>query len=268
VVIQAGDIASLQALSRFGTVTGTPGLDLTPEGSAGALASAAGFAVPAVTVPADIAADPASYWLVGADSAQLQISVVKAQQAAAKEGVTLPPAPPGVDGSILQVATGAGALEVWGLTLPGGVGPSGLFGTGSSREAAGPGGTAPASAPGGTGPQVSDIPQLAVAEVQGPTVSSSGADLATMESYLLSQPEVSPQLAAEIRAIGDPSSTLPIPVPPGASSSTVEIDGHAAVVLEAGAEGDIVIWADDGHLFAVLGQASTSDLLDVARQIA
>jgi hypothetical protein len=268
VVIQAGDIASLQALSRFGTVTGTPGLDLTPEGSADALASAAGFAVPAVTVPAGIAAGSASYWLVGADSAQLQISVAKAEQVAAREGVTLPPAPPGVDGSILQVATGSGALEVWGLTLPGGIGPSGLFGTSSSHEAAGPSGTAAGPGPGTTGPGVSDIPQLAVAEVQGPTVSSSGADLTTMEGYLLSQPGVSPELAAEIRAIGDPSSTLPIPVPPGARSSTIEIDGHAAVVLEAGPEGDIVIWADDGRLFAVLGQASTSDLLDVARQIA
>ena len=51
VVIQAGDIASLQALSRFGRITGTSGLDLTPEGSASALASAAGFSVPTVTVP-------------------------------------------------------------------------------------------------------------------------------------------------------------------------------------------------------------------------
>jgi hypothetical protein len=275
VVIQAGDIASLQALSRFGTVTGSSGLDLTPEGSASALASAAGFAFPTVTVPAGLAAGSASYWLVGADSAQLQISVAKAEAVAAKEGVTLPPAPPGVDGSILQVATGAGSLEVWGLTLPGGIGPSaGLFGASSSREAAGPGGTAAGPAPGGsptengTGPAVSDLPQLAVAEVEGPTVSSSGADLSTLEGYLLSQPGVSPELAAQIRAIGDPSSTLPIPVPAGATSSTVELDGHAAVVLAAGSEENVVVWADNGRLFAVLGQASASDLLDVARQIA
>ena len=51
VVIQAGDIASLQALSRFGTVTGTSKLDLTPESSATALASAAGFSLPTVTPP-------------------------------------------------------------------------------------------------------------------------------------------------------------------------------------------------------------------------
>jgi len=270
VVIQAGDIASLQALSRFGKVTGTSGLDLTPESSADALASAAGFAVPTVTVPEGLAAGSASYWLVGPDSAQLQISVAKAEQAATKEGVTLSPAPPGVDGSILQVATGAGALEVWGLTLPGGISSSGgLFGHSSSRVSAGPNGAAPAGpAPGGTGPVVSDLPQLAVAEVQGPMVSSSGADLNTLEAYLLSQPGVSPELAAQIRAIADPSSTLPIPVPPGASSSTVQLDGHAAVVLAAGSEGNVVVWAENGRLFAVLGQAGTPDLLDVARQIA
>ncbi len=278
VVIQAGDIASLQALSRFGRITGTSGLDLTPEGSASALASATGFAVPTVTVPAGLASGSASYWLVGPESAQLQISVVKAEQVAAKQGVTLPPAPPGVDGSILQVATGAGALEVWGLTLPGGVGPGdGLFGGSSSRSVSGPNGpngpngqsgTESGPGSGGAGTAVSDLPQLAVAEVQGPTVSSSGADLNTLEGYLLSQPGVSPELAAQIRAIADPSSTLPIPVPAGANSSTVELNGHVAVVLDAGSGGSAVIWAENGRLFAVLGQAGTSDLLEVARQLA
>ena len=65
VVVQAGDISSLQALSRFGTVTGTSKLDLTPESSAPALASAAGFSLPPVTVPAGLAAGSPSYWLVG-----------------------------------------------------------------------------------------------------------------------------------------------------------------------------------------------------------
>ena len=114
----------------------------------------------------------------------------------------------------------------------------------------------------------SDLPQLAVAEVQGPTVSSSGAELGTLENYLLSQPGISPALAAQIRGIADPSSTLPIPVPAGATSSAVDLNGHSAVVLAAGGEGSAVIWADNGRLFAVLGQASASDLLDVARQIA
>ena len=98
-------------------------------------------------------------------------------------------------------------------------------------------------------------------------MSSSGADLATLESYLLSQPGISPELAAQIRAIGDPSSTLPIPVPAGTNSSTVDVDGHAAVALAAASEGTAVIWAENGRLFAVLGQASAADLLAVARQI-
>lgn len=269
VVIQAGDIASLQALSRFGTVTGTSKLDLTPESSAPALASAAGFSLPAVTPPSGLTTGSPSYWLVSPENAQLQISVTKADKAAAKDGGTVPPAPPGVDGSVLQVATGAGALEVWGLTLPGGTGPSvGLFGHSSTKASNRTSGT-PAAGPGPAGnrPVVSELPQLAVAEVQGPTVSSSGADLATLESYLLSQPGISPELAAQIRAIGDPSSTLPIPVPAGADSSTVDVNGHTAVAVAAVSEGTAVIWAEDGRLFAVLGQASVANLLAVARQI-
>ena len=270
VVIQAGDVASLQALSRFGTVTGTSKLDLTPESSAAALASAASFSLPTVTPPSGVATGPPSYWLVSPENAQLQISVAKAEQAAAKDGSTVPPAPPGVDGSVLQVATGAGALEVWGLTLPGGAGGSvGLFGHSSSEASNGAGGTPPAGpAPAANHPVGSELPQLAVAEVQGPTVSSSGADLATLEIYLLSQPGISPELAAQIRSIGDPSSTLPIPVPAGANSSTVDVNGHAAVVLTAGSEGTAVIWAENGRSFAVLGQASVADLLAVARQVA
>ena len=195
--------------------------------------------------------------------------MAKAEQAAAKDGDTVPPAPPGVDGSVLQVATGAGALEVWGLTLPGGTGASvGLFGASSSKPDGTSGSPAAGSAAAGNSPVVSDLPQLAVAEVQGPTVSSSGADLATLESYLLSQPGISPELAAQIRAIAEPSSTLPIPVPAGATSSTIDLNGHTAVVLATGNEGSAVIWAENGRLFAVLGQASALDLLDVARQIA
>ncbi len=140
VVIQAGDIASLQALARFGTVTGTSNLDLTPESSATALATAAGFSLPAVTPPSGAATGSPSYWLVSPEDAQLQVSVAKAKQAAAKDGGTVPPAPPGVDGSVVQVATGAGALEVWGLTLPGGAGASvGLFGHSSSKARIGAG---------------------------------------------------------------------------------------------------------------------------------
>jgi hypothetical protein len=114
----------------------------------------------------------------------------------------------------------------------------------------------------------SEVPQLAVVEVEGPTVSSSGADLSTLESYLLSQPGISAQLAAQIRAIGDPSSTLPIPVPPGANSATVDVDGHVAVTFSVGDQVSIVVWAQSGRLLAVLGRASVNDLLTVARQIA
>jgi len=266
VVIQAGDLASLQALSQFGTVTGTSKLDLTPESSATALSSAAGFSLPTVTASPGLATGSPSYWLISPESAQLQISVAKAEQAAAKDGASVPPAPSGVDGSVLQVATGAGTLEVWGLTLPGGVGASeGLFGVSSSKASGSP---LAGSATGGNAAVVSDLPQLAVVEVQGPTVSSSGVDLGTLEGYLLSQPGISPELAAQIRAIAEPSSTLPIPVPAGATSSTTDLNGHTAVVLAAGNEGSAVIWAEHGRLFAVLGQASASDLLDVARQIA
>ena len=162
------------------------------------------------------------------------------------------------------------------MTLPGGVGPGdGLFGGSSSRSVSGPNGpngqsgTVAGPTSGGVGTVVSDLPQLAVAEVQGPTVSSSGADLETLENYHQAQPGVSPELAAQIRAIGDPSSTLPIPVPAGANSSTVQLNGHVAVVLDAGSEGSARSGRRTAGCLPCSGQAGTLDLLGVrARQIA
>jgi hypothetical protein len=243
-VLQTGDLSGLGDLSSFGTVTGNGSLELTPEPSAGALSTAAGFPAPELSSPPSGTSTGPSYWLVGPDYAQLQISVAKAQQAAVAAGTTVRPPPAGVDRSTLRVATGNGILEVWGLPDISGFGQS----VGGFRGR--------------------DLPELAVAEIEGPTVSSSGVSVSTLEAYLLSQPGVSPDLATKIRAIGDPGSTLPIPVAAGGTSSTVDLSGHPAVVSALEGAGHLVIWASNGHLFAVFGRASAPELIDVARQLA
>ncbi len=304
VVVSAGDLSSLADLSRFGTFSGQTNLRLTPEPSASALSEAAGFGFTAVTPPAGVTTGSSSYWLIGPESAQLKLSVAKINRAAltarGRAGAPAAPAPgpggragapaapAGLDGSVLQVSTGNGILEVWGTiglpTLGGGNQPlssgvaansAGVFGASARRSAVRGvsrdhprGSAANGASPGGAGsPLIPELPDLALIEIDGLTVSSSGVSLSTLESYLLSQPGISPSLAAEIRAIGDPSSTLPLPVPTGSSTTTVKVGDHQAVVYGLGQSAHVVVWAASGKVFAVLGRAAVPDLLEVARQV-
>jgi hypothetical protein len=79
-------------------------------------------------------------------------------------------------------------------------------------------------------------------------------------------PGISPQLAASLRAIGDPSTTLLIPVPiQYATSSKVKVQGVQGVAVgdNTGA-GAGVIWIKDGKVFAVAGFLKQSEVLKIA----
>jgi hypothetical protein len=99
-------------------------------------------------------------------------------------------------------------------------------------------------------------------------VTSTGVSVTQLEDYLLQQPGISPQLAADIKAIGDPTHTLPIPVPVQyATSSDVTVQGVQGVALgdNTGA-GAAVIWIK-GNVFFVGGTLKQSQLLTIANQL-
>jgi len=112
-------------------------------------------------------------------------------------------------------------------------------------------------------------PSLVIAEGVRPTASTNGATLQQLEDFLVAQPDVSPQLAAEIRAIGDPASTLPIPVITGLmTSQTISIDGVQGVVTgDSTGLGSAVIWEKDGVVYAVGGLLSQNEVVDIARSL-
>lgn len=124
------------------------------------------------------------------------------------------------------------------------------------------GGTASAGA-------AADFPTLAIATMPRPTAVSSGATMAQIESFVLAQPGIPPQLAEEIRLLGDVQSTLPVPVPSGAGVSTVRVDGSPGVMLtdSTGAAAGVV-WEDaSGMVHFVAGLLDTQDVLNVASQL-
>ncbi len=114
-----------------------------------------------------------------------------------------------------------------------------------------------------------DIPTLGVATMRGPTAQSTGASLSQIEAFLLGQPGIPPQLAEEIRLLGDLRMTLPVPVPPGASARSVQIDRWPGVLLADSSNAAVgVVWEDGrGLLHVVAGILDSQDVLNVANQL-
>jgi hypothetical protein len=109
-------------------------------------------------------------------------------------------------------------------------------------------------------------PQLVVGASTAPVVTSSGVTTQQLEDYLLSLPGVSPKLAAAIRAIKDPSTTLPIPIPiEYASSRTVKVQGVDGVAVgDNTGLGAGVIWIKGGTVYGVAGTLKQDVILDIA----
>jgi hypothetical protein len=116
---------------------------------------------------------------------------------------------------------------------------------------------------------IDDIGPLAILTVAQPIVTSTGATTSQIENFLLSQPGVPADVAAEIRLLGNLQTTLPIPTPPGASSESTEIDGSTAVVVADNSNAASgAIWEDhNGVVHAVAGLLDKEDVLSVAQQI-
>ena len=117
-----------------------------------------------------------------------------------------------------------------------------------------------------SGPSVT---ALAVVTLRRPTAQSTGAKLTQIEAFLLAEPGIPPQLAEEIRFLGASRTTLPVPVPPGASVHPVQIGRWPGVLLADSSNAAAgVIWEDGrGFLHAVVGILDSHDVLNVANQL-
>jgi hypothetical protein len=110
---------------------------------------------------------------------------------------------------------------------------------------------------------------LAIGAMARPVASSTGATASQLEAFLLSRPGLPPGLAQELRMLGSPGTTLPVPVPSGMSAQRLTIDGAPAVLITAGSRvASGVVWETrDGVVHGVGGLLDSGDVLGVARQI-
>jgi hypothetical protein len=162
-------------------------------------------------------------------NAVFTFSADRAAQTAAATGQTLPPPPPGLDGSQFRLSAGPGLAAVW-------------------TEARG-------------------VPALMVARVVAPTAYSSGIPFPTAVSYLLTLPGLPDAVASQLRSFSGDGTTLPLPVNSQyLTSSTADVGGVPATVLTS-RDGlvAVAVWVNDGVVTAVAGSVSTDEVLSVAR---
>lgn len=232
VPVTTSELQAMPDLSQFGTIHWSGNPQVTPVAGAEAAAQAAGFAAPAATSPSG--AGSPQYQVLGRTDATFTFSASKAADWASIHNVTLPAMPTGIDGSSLELTVGPAIVEI--------------YGTGTSR---------------------SDLPQLAIGTMRAPTLASTGPSVREIEDYLVSIPGFPPELAAQLKALGDPATTLPLPVPVDrATAEQADVNGVTATVvgdntgLGAGA-----IWVKDGFVYGVAGAQSEDSILTIARSL-
>lgn len=234
VQVSPSDFAQTTALLDYGQVKWQPEppkLQQLTDAAAAQTQSGLPVLMPA-SLPKGVSG-PVSYGVVSHATGSLTFDAARLQSSALKAGVHVSPMPSSIDGSTLVVNGGPALLEVWGIA----------------------------------GTTAMNVPTLVIAQTRVPTVDSTGASTAQLEDYLLSQPGVPPELAAQVRAIKDPSTTLPIPIPKGlATTESVQVNGTSGLLIKA-VLGAGVVWVKNGVIYAVGGQLTPDQVLAIATSL-
>lgn len=231
VPITSSDLRTLPSLTKYGTVHVPRKIQDHPASNWADAAAKAhlSVAIPA-SLPPGVSASSAKYDVIPGTAASFTFSAAQARRATA--GRVLPRMPARIDGSTLRLTTGTAVVVVYGNTK-------------------------------------ADLPSLVVGEMKAPRVSSTGVSVKEIENYVLSLPGVSPQLASAIRSIGDPATTLPIPIPVDlASAHNVQVQGVQGLAIgDSTGVGSVVVWQKNGIVYGVGGTQSESDILTVANSL-
>jgi len=241
VPVNVADLQSLSGLGEYGTFTWVTEPKPQLVTSAAEAATVSGLHVPATgTLPAGVSTT-VTYAAMPMAVGAFTFDAAKAAAAAAKAGKAMPAMPSGMDGSRLTVTVGPAVVEIFGNLNAGAASDTTKL----------------------------NLPQLVIGASTAPVVTSSGVTAQQLEDYLLAQPGVSKELAAAIRAIKDPSTTLPIPIPiEYATSKSVQVQGVTGVALgDNTGVGAAVIWIKSNTVYGVAGTLKQSEILDVANHL-
>lgn len=186
--------------------------------------------------------------------ASFTFDAAKANKAARGDDFTLPPS---LDGSSLFLEAGPVAVQIFG-------GPEDVA---ADKAAIGRAAKAPEKAD--LAGMLSSLPDLIIVQMKSPVLSSNGPSVADFRDALLTLPNLSPALKAQIEAIGDPSTTLPLPIPISIATSE-EVDVNGVTGLAVGDNtgfGSGVVWQSGGVVRAVAGPLTQDEVLEIARSM-
>jgi hypothetical protein len=223
------DLVTLPDLSDLGEVKVTEDVDIRAVADAAAAKEATDLAVPQVSeLPRGVTGEPA-YYVGGRTSAVFTFSAERAAQTLEAAGETLPPPPPGLDGSQFRLVAGPGLAAVW--------------------------------------PEARGLPAMVVARAVAPAAYSSGIPFETARDYLLALPGLPENVVSQLRNLGADRPTLPLFMTvEQLTSSAADVGGVPATVFTS-RDGVMaaVVWVDDGVVTAVAGTVSADEALSVAR---
>lgn len=250
--ISKGELQYLPDLQSFGTMTQQREPDHRQVASTAQARALTGIPVrmpswvPA-SVPRELHVDA-----ISRGSVSFTFSAAKARAYAAQARRPIPAMPRGLDGSTMTLNVGPMVVVTFGAMPPETVRHSVAREHGRDE-----------------GPDVADLPQLVVVQSAAPHVYSTGVNVRELESYLLAMPGVPSQLADEIRAIGDPSTTMPIPVPVDrAYSQAVVIDGANGLAIgDNTGVGGMIVWQKNGIVYGVGGELPQRELMEIAQSL-
>lgn len=233
ITISQDDLDALEAFpdefSAYGEVQRVEGSQPREVPDATAAGQATGLPVPQVDeLPDGVTGEP-TYLVRDRTTTLFTFSADKAAATVAATGATLPPPPPGLDGSQFRLSNGPWLSARW-------------------TEERG-------------------VPSLLVARSAAPTVLSSGVSFDTARDYVLSLPGLPPELADQLRSLSGDGTTLPLRVlSERMTSSPADVNGLPATVLTS-RDGVLsgVVWVSDGVITTVAGSLSADEVLTVAR---
>jgi len=223
------DLVRLPDLSDIGDVKVTEPVDIRAIADADAAKQASGLAAPRVReLPRGVTGNP-TYYVAGRASAVFTFSAEKTARTLDTAGETLPPPPPGLDGSQFRFVAGPGLAATW--------------------------------------PEARGVPALLVARAVAPTAYSSGIPFATARDYLLSLPGLPENVVSQLRNLSADGPTLPLFIAvEQLESSAADVGGVPATVFTS-RDGTMacVVWVKDGTVNAVAGLLHGDEVLAVAR---
>ena len=245
--MSASDVSQLQALPDLEAFGSMHRSATEKPQTFSDLGDASRFAKQTILHPTYFPADvphTTSYQVTNKETVSFTFDAAKVRAAAAAKGVTPPAMPANIDGSTLTATVEPIVVQLYGQPPKG------------ARK----------------GKRARGLPRnmLMVTQAPVPHVYSTGATVAQIEAYLLEQPSLPAGLAAQIRAIGDPATTVPVPIRlDRQNAKNVSVNGAPALLIgDNTGVGSLIMWQQNGMIHAVAGPYTADQILAVANSLA